>query len=246
VVVVAALAWVTYAIFPASFTLGTAGLTGIIVFLLHAVSPDSVQTALDRGIDTIIGGAIGLTAYALWPTWSAMSIGRLLATVAEAQRAYLRAVLDGLIAGSGPDQAALRPHARAARQAWTDASSVVALARSEPRRGEADPERAASTLGAMRRVVWGVHALRVDAATVEQPRPLPQLAPLGHGLDQALTTVANALRDGARSPLPHLRRLYRELAWPDDDRYARTLEPPLDELIDAVDTVAASIGLEPR
>ena len=60
VAVVGALAFVTYAVFPASFTAGTAMLTGVIVFLLHAVSPDTVQTALDRGIDTVIGGAIGL------------------------------------------------------------------------------------------------------------------------------------------------------------------------------------------
>ena len=71
----AVLAFATYAVFPASFTVGVAMLTGVIVFLLHAIAPGTVQTALDRGIDTAIGGAIGLIAYALWPTWSAR-VGR--------------------------------------------------------------------------------------------------------------------------------------------------------------------------
>ena len=109
----AVLAFCTYAVFPASFTVGIAMLTGVIVFLLHAVAPGTVQTALDRGIDTAIGGAIGLIAYALWPTWSALSAGPLLATLVDAQHVYLNAVLTGLTTGTAP-AGGTAAHARAA------------------------------------------------------------------------------------------------------------------------------------
>ena len=87
VAVVAVLACGTYAVFPASFAVGVAMLTGVVVFLLHAVAPGSVQTALDRGIDTAIGGAIGLIAYAL-VAWTALSIGPLMAALVETQHQY--------------------------------------------------------------------------------------------------------------------------------------------------------------
>jgi uncharacterized membrane protein YccC len=239
VAILAVLAFFTYAFFSASFMLGTVGITAIVVFLLHAVSPDSAATALDRGIDTLIGGGIALLAYALWPTWSANSTSRLLATLLEAQRGYLQAVLGALVAGRPEDTDALRPLARRARIAWTEAESAVKLARSEPHHGEHDPRAAAATLSALRRVVYGVHTLRLEAAE-SRPQPLPALKPLSDALVSALAMTAATLSGGpATAPLPPLRRLYRELPELPDGMRAT-----LDELIDATDTVAASIGLQ--
>ena len=146
------------------------------MFLLHAVAPDTVQTALDRGIDTAIGGAIGLIAYALWPTWSALSAGPLLATLVDAQHAYLDAVLTGSDAPAGACRRRSCERSRAqARIAFTDAEAAIGLARSEPHRGDTGPARStAATLGALRRVVRGVHVLRLDTATMPDRRPLPR------------------------------------------------------------------------
>jgi uncharacterized membrane protein YccC len=241
VAVLGLLAFFTYTVFSASFTLGTVGMTGVVVFLLHAVSPDSATTALDRGIDTLIGGSIGLLAYALWPTWSANSTDRVLATLLDAQHAYLRAVLDALVTGSHEDTERLRPLARRARIAWTDAESAVKLARSEPRHGEHDPRAAAATLSALRRVVYGVHALRLEASgdAGEELPAMPELQPLADALVGSLAMIAAGLRDElpALAQLPPLRLLYRELPELPDG-----IRATLDELIDATDTVAASIG----
>jgi len=261
VVVVAVLAYLTYAVFPASFAVGMALLTAVIVFMLHAVSPGTVQTALDRGIDTAIGGAIGLIAYALWPTWSALSAGPLLASLVDAQRAYLDAVLTGLTTGMRRPEAMLRALARDARIAFADADTTIGLARSEPRRGDADPRAAAQTLAALRRVVWGVHVLRLDTATIADPRPRPELAPLQAGLNEALTAIAATLRSRGRftdrdahepptapdgtepRPFPPLRALHRDLARSHPDLLSQALWSSLDELIDATDTAAVSVGL---
>ena len=72
VAVVAVLASAPTRSFPRASPPGTALLTGVDRLpAARGRAGDSVQTALDRGIDTAIGGAIGLIAYALWPTWSA-------------------------------------------------------------------------------------------------------------------------------------------------------------------------------
>jgi uncharacterized membrane protein YccC len=243
VAVVAILAYCTYAVFPASFAAGTALLTAVIVFLLHAVSPDSAQTALDRGIDTAIGGAIGLIAYALWPTWSALSTGPLLATLVDAQHAYLDAVLTGLTTGRRLAETQLRTLARQARVAFMDAETAIGLARSEPPRGDTDLETAATTLAALRRVVRGVHVLRLDTTTMPDPRPLPSLAPLQAGLGEALSSLVGALRDVEQHPFPPLRTLDRELARAQPELLGQALWAALDELVDATNTAAAAVGL---
>jgi uncharacterized membrane protein YccC len=242
VAVVALLAFFTYTVFPASFTAGTAMLTAVVVFLLHAVVGDSVTTALDRGLDTVIGGIIGLTAYALWPTWSARSTGPLLSRLVDAQHTYMHIVLGAMIRGERPDPATLRDSARVARAIFTDADALVALSRTEPRHDDADLRAASAALGALRRVAYSVHALRLELGGESEPPARPELAPLRDGFNEALTTLSVALHDGdASMPLPPLRRVLRKIEWNTADE---PLRPVLDELVDAVNTAAASIGLE--
>ncbi|MDE3131278.1 MAG: FUSC family protein, partial [Acidobacteriota bacterium] len=245
VAVVAVLAFCTYAVFPASFAVGIAMLTGVVVFLLHAVAPGTVQTALDRGIDTAIGGAIGLIAYALWPTWSARAAGPRLAALIDAQHEYLDAVLSGLTTGRRPPETRLRTLARQARVAFADADAVIDLARSEPPRGQADPQAAAATLSALRRVVRAVHIVRLDAAGLPAGRPLPALAPIQAGLGEALSVLAAALREAEHGQFPRLRRLYRELVREHPELLSQVLWAALDDLVDATDTAAATLGLAP-
>ena len=64
------LAWAGYAVFPANFAVGFAFITAVVVFLLNAIAPDTLATAWARLLDTLVGGTLGLLAYALWPTWS--------------------------------------------------------------------------------------------------------------------------------------------------------------------------------
>jgi uncharacterized membrane protein YccC len=240
--VVALLALFTYAVFPASFTAGTAALTAVIVFLLHAVVGDSVTTALDRGLDTVIGGVIGLTAYALWPTWSARSTGPLLSRLVDAQHAYMRVVLAALIGGSHPDPVTLRDSARAARAVYADADALVALSSTEPHGDDADVRAASATLGALRRLVHAVHSLRLELGPDAELPARPELEPLRDGFDDALTTLSVALREGgSQAPLPPLRRVLRRTDWQEGDE---PLRPALDEMVDAVNTAGASIGLE--
>jgi hypothetical protein len=243
VAIIGLLAWLTFALFPASFAWGTAGITALIVFLLHAVAPESTAIALDRGIDTAVGGAIGVGVYLLWPTWSGRSAERLLADVVEAQRRYAAAVIGRLVRGGTPDESELRRRARRARIAYSDAESAVTLTHSEPVRG-IDPGVATATLVALRRLVYAVHALRADLMALPDHAPWPKLAALGDGLDQAMSLVHRRLQGlGSLATLPPLRRLYREAAGNPAHASEQPVLAPLDELVDAVDTLADSLGL---
>lgn len=242
-------AWAAYTLFSASYAGFIACLTAVVVLMLGLVTADTIGTAVDRLIDTLIGGALALIAYALWPTWSVdeawASVGDLLA----AQRRYLRAVLDR-VAGSGDvHEAQLARLARQARMARSNANAVVDRSLAEPSRHRIDSDRTAGILAALRRVSEATHLLRTRTNGVDARGSVPAAAPLASALDSALATLAAAVRgengeSGHRS-LPPLRSLHDRLGEQVGDTGPGGLVvTETDEIVDAVDTVGHLIGVE--
>ncbi len=254
VVLVGLLAWAGYALFPASFAVGFAFITAVVVFLLNAISPDTLATAWARLLDTLVGGTLGLLAYALWPTWSETSARKSLADLVAAQRAYVRATLKAIAEGRRPDDGEIRVLSRQARVTRTAAEATVARSLSEPATRRIDAEQSQGMLAAMRRLIQAAHVLRLDAQEERGRRPVPALAPLAGDLDELLGGVDVTVRTGAGAPpagaptpppLPDLRASYAALerAAPHDaDSEALLLD--LDEIVDAANGLAALAGLE--
>jgi uncharacterized membrane protein YccC len=250
VIIVGVLAWAAYATFPASFAAGFAFITAVVVFLLNAISPDTLATASARLLDTLIGGSIGLLAYALWPTWSDTSARQSLANLVGAERAYVTAVLAAIVDGRGAREQDMRPLARNARLARTNAESTVARSLSEPETRRIDAERSQGALGALRRLIQAAHVLRLDAQDDRERKPQPALAPLRTGIENQLGTVQDTWKAGpqgrpAAPALPDLRARYEdfERGCPHNgDGLALLAE--LDEIVDAANGLAALSGLE--
>ena len=57
-------------------------------YVITLTCPDTTGIVVDRLVDSLIGGAIALGAYLLWPTWSERDAEQSLAHLAEAQREY--------------------------------------------------------------------------------------------------------------------------------------------------------------
>jgi uncharacterized membrane protein YccC len=253
IVLVGLLAWAGYAVFPASFALGFAFITALVVFLLNAISPDTLATAGARLIDTLIGGSLGLAAYALWPTWSNVSAWQSLADLVAADRAYLAGILDALIRGRRAGEAAMRTLSRRARFARTNAESTVARSLSEPQTRRIDADQSQGALAAVRRLVQAAHVLRLDVQEDTPRPPLPGLEPLARDLDSVLARIDASLRarpDDQSAPagpaLADLRAGY--LAFeptvpPDYTGDAEGLLAELDEIVDAVNSLAERLEL---
>jgi uncharacterized membrane protein YccC len=248
VLLVLALAWLGYSVFPASFAVGFAFITALVVFLLNAVSPDTLATALARLIDTLVGGALGLAVYAAWPTWARTSARQGLADLLGAQRAYLRAVLGAFIVGrseSKPEQD-LGGLARRARLARNRAEEVVGRSLSEPSTRRIDARQSQAALGTMRRLVQAAHILRLEIEEARGPRePQPGLAALAQAIDNQLALVQERLGrepdTGAAAPeLEELRSLYEGFVATAGDDVVLLTE--LDELVDAANTLAVTVG----
>ena len=250
VVLVGALAWAGYAVFPASFALGFAFITAVVVFLLNAIAPDTLATAWARLLDTLVGGTLGLLAYALWPTWSYVSARQSLADLVQAERAYVRAILAVITDGRRADDQEMRPLSRRVRLTRTTTEANVARSLSEPETRRIDAEQSQGSLAAARRLVLAAHVLRLDAQEERGRRPLPALEPLAADLDTLLGSVDATLRAGPderpHAPgLPDLRASFAALerAAPDDADSAAVLVE-LDEIVDAANGLAELAGLE--
>ncbi|MGZ4169241.1 MAG: FUSC family protein [Solirubrobacteraceae bacterium] len=248
IVIVGILAWVGYSVFPASFAAGFAFITALVVFLINVISPDTLATATARLLDTLVGGFIGLVAYALWPTWAHTSAWQSLGDLVGAERTYLDVVLAAAEEGRRPGDSRMRSLARRARLARTTAESTVARSLSEPRRIDASQSQRA--LAAMRRLVQAAHVLRLDTQDERERRPLPALQPLRTGIGQVLSDVEASLRARPQEvPAPHelpdIRARYRAFQRESgDDEEAVALGAQLDEIVDAANSLAAAAGLE--
>ncbi len=229
-----------YAVFNAAF----------VVLLIGAVDPQPLTIAVDRLVETGIGGAIAFVAFLAYPAWSGRQLGPVVATLLDAQAAYAGAVLD-LLAGAGDAASADRlPSAQdevqrlrgRARLARSNAETVLQRVDAEPASRRGDPARARAVVGAAGRMVRASHEL---AALEGTGPPLPALRPFRRELVAAISTLARAATTAAApGPLPDLRAAHdrlRDTLAPThgldaaEDARRRVLVAGCDQLVDSTD-----------
>jgi uncharacterized membrane protein YccC len=257
-VIVAILAVAGYATFPASWAVGFAFITALVVFLLNAVSPDTFATAGDRLLDTFVGAVMGLAVYALWPTWSGGTARRSLAALVGSQRAYIARTLAVVASGRRADADQMRRLAQGARRARTTAEATVAQSLADPAARRIDAGWSQGVLAALRRLVQAAHVLRLDAQENPGP-PRPEVNSLAADLDTLLAAVESRLQPpdsdtaasatsassaGAEAP-PDLRSTLSALEEGATDGQTVLLLEELDEIVDAAHGLASLVGLDP-
>jgi uncharacterized membrane protein YccC len=257
-ILMAAMTWMAYATFLASYAIYSFAVTAIVVLLLTPIGGNQLSTVADRGLDTLVGGALALIGYVVWPTWEADNLtqatDRLLAALGTYSEALLSAYVDPALA----DQAAIRTAANAARRARIAAASSLNRAAAEPARAGADTESAAGVLAAARRIVIALHALRVTLDDTTDLVAVPEVA----RMRDAVVTALRGLAAHQPSAVNGLRDLQQELEAHDshnvdpdpvdpdpvdpdpvdpDSLHARRralVAAHLDPLVDSVDTLA--------
>jgi uncharacterized membrane protein YccC len=191
-VFLALLTFGAYALYPANYALFSVLLTVVIALLAQFAGGSPIGALEDRLLDTALGGAIALAAFALWPTREAAASEHRLAVLVDRQRTWLDLVLCGLEEDGVYDRSALRARRLETRRARADAEAAVARAQAEPRRRRPDPQLPIAVLVAMERV--GESAL-ILASTVHEGRrtSASALAPFTRACGDCLTVVARSL-----------------------------------------------------
>src|SRR3954468_14405540 len=247
VLAVTLLAWASYAVFAASFTIYTLALTALVVLLVSTGDPKPLSAVADRAWDTLLGGTVALIGYAVWPTREAATLRTTVSCLLSALADYAESVFAGYATGSLDDDVRRRlgERARTARRARTDAQASLDRADAEPPRLRADTGLAQSVLAGARRIVIVLHALRTTLQDSADPVAVPEVEAVGRAVVDALRQLESAVRSLEPVQLPDLRALQQQLevaadGMPDERRSRRIalVAAHLDPLVDAVVTVA--------
>jgi uncharacterized membrane protein YccC len=195
---------------PANYGIFGIAVSALIVLLLAigGVPPKDVIGA--RGVNTVVGGALALLAYWLWPTWERTRVSERIAELLDAYRSYTHA----LSRWNPIDKSWLQEleHARrGARSARANLEASVDRLSSEPRTTREQIARLSAVLASSHRFIHALMAL--DAIFSHQPA-LASSPPLKNFLskvEKTLALLASTLR-GVRVPakdLPNLREEHR-------------------------------------
>ncbi|MFG2819555.1 FUSC family protein [Kitasatospora sp. NPDC048365] len=207
------------------YALMTVCVSSYVVFLLGLQPGDPVQTALERVVMTLLGGALALGAYALFPTWQTSRLPERLAEWLAAAGRYSAAVLAafGDPAGPSPDlvRAALLDsrEARGEMLAALDRAEVEPVHRTGTELTRKQIERARTAVGLLGRstVLMEAHLPGPDS------EPVPGAAGFADDVRDATAVAAAAVLLGQGVDFTQLRaehaRWDAELAaGPADDR----------------------------
>jgi uncharacterized membrane protein YccC len=212
-------------------------LTGMVVLLLALAGEPATPTMLSRLIATVVGSAMALAAYGIWPTREQEQIRPALVRLLRAYAAYVASL--GVIHGAHE----LREARNAARVARANAEAALARLLAQPVTSDSPAELAQSLLSNGNRLARTTMTL--DAArNTPAPGPWEALQPLllqGAGkLEEIATAVAGNAAPACISP--QLRATQRDLAQKlsaaGDGGIDAELATLSDRLVDNINTLA--------
>jgi uncharacterized membrane protein YccC len=225
-----------YTFLFANYLLFTTSVTALIVFFVAFDGVAEWTAVTDRVLDTLIGGALTLAAYAVWPTWEGERVSGRLADLVDAQRIYVQAVLEACIDPTRYDGDALHEARLAGRRARTAAEASVAQAQAEPTKHRGDIDADLDILASLRRFADGALALESVLEDDANRAPRRALRRLADDMDKAMAELAACLRDGGRAPrLPPLRADHDALER--SERADSPVAQETDRLVNALDTL---------
>ncbi len=257
---------VCVAVLLANYAIYSIAIASLVVVLLAFTGAPAASLALDRAFYTVLGAALALAAYTLWPTWERRRVPERLADLVEADGRYGAALLQAWAEPVAADRAELDRLRIAARLARSNAEASVTRWRNEPD-GRRTSERVSFDVGtaqeilvAVRRYVWAALALHSQLPEAGPTRP--ELRKLAQEIQTTMVAIACSLHSGSlTSAYPPLRAtqaaLTERLIAQAGDRSRAGGASQLtqveaivisetDLMVDAVDTLAALGGIAVR
>jgi len=237
---------------PTNYGILVSAVTALVVVLTSFAGANPETTIVERGVYTLIGGAIALVAYAVWPTWERTQVSSILADSIEAYRRYFVAVMAGYVDPARRDPAVVDTTRQAARLARTNAEASVDRLRGEPSRSEDELDRADGVLVASHRLAHSILAFEAGLVGTPEPVAPPELRAFVDDVGAMLGALVQALCDPSHllRSLPNLRadqRALADLAKPEQERDGSENPAPNDSyqlavIISEADRVTDSVN----
>ncbi|MFD3583265.1 FUSC family protein [Streptomyces sp. NPDC058683] len=177
-------------------------LTTWIVFLIHHIGGLPGPAAWSRAADTVVGAALAVVIFLLWPTWSTHRVPGLLAEWLQVQDRLLPVLLTGYADVDAVDLAALdrlRTHSREVREQLTAAAQQAHAEPAEHHNPWSD-EQLEQISTQVNRVAGCATLLREHLPRTEQD-VVPELTELADPVHEHLSALARAAA-GAETVVP--------------------------------------------
>ena len=220
------------------YGLAVTALTGMVVLLLALAGEPAAPTMVSRLIATVVGSAMALAAYGLWPTREREQIRPTLVRLLRAYGSYVASLV-------GADGVHERREARnAARVARANAEAALARLVAEPATPASPVELAQSLLTNSNRLARTTMALDAARSAPAAERSWESLQPLLHQSADTLERIAAAVEAGTRPECisPRLRAtqrdLTRQLGVAGNGGTSGELAALSDRLVDNINTLA--------
>jgi uncharacterized membrane protein YccC len=219
---------------PANYGIFAIAVSGIVVILIALTGVVPMDVIAARAINTALGGAIALIAYALWPTWERTRTGAVLGEMLDVYDKYFRLVM------SGPQTEAARAELESARNAGRIARSN---AEASAVRFSAEPGTSGQRRALLNEILISTHifvravmALESDYDGSSGPAIMSAIGEFTSTVSAALERIAASVREGSR---PRGRRPEIRAAWTALERIA----PPYSLLVVETDRIATSLNM---
>jgi uncharacterized membrane protein YccC len=230
---------------PANYGIAATGITAMVVILmgLSGIAPGSV--ILPRAINTTIGGAVALCAYAIWPTWERTQLAETIARLLDAYREYIHEVRFAYENPDSPAPPALDRARVAGRRARSNLEASVERLSAEP----GTPRERMRVLGGLlansHRLIHAVMALEAGLSASRAAAARPQFRAFAGDVEIVLERLAAALRGARLDPedLPDLREDHDTLLRtgdPENARYA-LVNVETDRIANSLNTLAEDV-----
>jgi uncharacterized membrane protein YccC len=202
---------------PANYGVMVTALTALVVLLFAATGVAPAELIAARALFTVVGGAIALAAYRVWPTWERTQVPEALARLLDAYRAYFQAVRDAYLHPGLERDPAFAPRLERVRQGGRLARTTLEASMARLR---LEPGVAAARLTTLQAILANSHRFIHAAMALEaglfrsQPVPArPEFATFANHVDSTLYFLAAYLRGVPVEPgdLPDLREDHRAL-----------------------------------
>ena len=195
---------------PANYGIFGVVISALIVLLISitGVAPKEVIAA--RGINTVIGGAFALLAYAVWPTWERNRLPDLFAALLDAYRRSFVSITCKLL---DPASASARERERtrqAARIARSNLETSIERLAAEPGVSSAQLAQVNAMLASSHRFAHAMIALEAGIPQLQMAAPPVQFSAFAKAVEKTLELLSAKVRGQRVSEreFPDLRDAY--------------------------------------
>jgi uncharacterized membrane protein YccC len=198
---------------PANYGVLVTALSAFIVLFIAMTGVSPVDVISARAVNTLIGGAIALVAYTVWPTWERTLAGPVFANLLDSYRAYFDAVLEIY-----RKQAPFTPEAssrerRKARLARSNVEALIGRVVAEPGLAREKASLLSAMLTTSHGFVRAVLAIESAADRAHLVPARPAAIAFAAEVASTLESMANSLRSNKPLPdeMPDLREAHNAI-----------------------------------